>query len=102
MALQGKTPRSAELFSVFTYFNDRDLKETAFSWLIGDPTLSKETLERLGVLGPIGEQDALQALQFLAGLFAFAEMPLLIYLDQIERLVLDVDLQASEQNRGRL
>jgi hypothetical protein len=84
-ALQGEKSRYADFFSAFTFLNDPRLQDAAFKWFSGE-SLDAQTRDRLGVSGPITEANVVVALQFLSLMFAFAGIPLLVYIDQIERL----------------
>jgi Cdc6-like AAA superfamily ATPase len=99
-ALRGEGSRFTDFFSVFTFLNDTRLQATAFSWFQGEK-LDREKLERLGVSSPLAETDAGRGLQFLSMMYSFAGAPLILYIDQIERLILD-EPDRSAGNRGHL
>ena len=98
--LRGESSRFTELFSAFTFLNDPALQGTAFSWFQGAP-INSEDLKRLGVSAPLTVADANRGLQFISMMYSFAHVPFIIYIDQIERLVLD-DVDRREANRGYL
>ena len=98
--LRGPDSRFTDFFSAFTFLNDQKLRKTAFSWFQG-ATVDPDSLKRLGVSGPVTAADASRGLQFISMMYAFARTPLIIYIDQIERLILD-DVDRREANRGYL
>jgi hypothetical protein len=98
LALKGNTSRFTDFFSAFTFLNDPLLQTTAFSWFQG-VRLDSENLSRLGVTGPVLESDAPRGIQFISMMYSFARTPLILYIDQIERLVLD-DIERRDANRG--
>jgi hypothetical protein len=72
------------------------LGKVAHRWLCGEP-LSAEDLDRLGVQGSIDTPDkALLGLRVMARLFRRAEVPLGLYIDQVEGLVLPGDAGGRE------
>ncbi|HEY9027263.1 MAG TPA: hypothetical protein VIP05_23425 [Burkholderiaceae bacterium] len=84
---------------VLGYLLSRDLGSAAYDWLLNRP-VSPELMRRLGVTGPISSaSDAKLALQLLVTLFTRSGTPLIIYIDQYEKLVL-VGGKAHDQNVG--
>jgi hypothetical protein len=104
-AYQEKVREVAKLddfLHALSYLQDPLLGVEAFRWFRGEaPDIN--TLKKLGVRETIDTPEkALLALRFLVTLFYQAELPLLLFIDQIERLVLDVSSQAHEANLGNL
>jgi hypothetical protein len=78
------------------------LARSAYQWLTGG-TLAPEEMRMLGISGPISSPEVGKwSVQLLAGLFRRAGRPLIIYLDQYEKLVLGSDQETAAQNIGRL
>ncbi len=98
--LRGDSSRFTDCFSAFTFLNDRKLRTVAFTWFQG-AQVSPEDLKRLGVSGPVTLRDACRGLQFISTMYSFARVPLIMYIDQIERLILD-DANRRDANRGYL
>jgi hypothetical protein len=79
-----------------------ELARCAYEWLTGR-TLAPDDIKKLGVSGPISSPEVGKwAVQLLAVLFRRAGRPLIIYLDQYEKLVLGQDHELAAQNIGRL
>jgi|GEM_PF-6109345 len=72
---------------------DPALGPFAQKWLAGEP-VSPEDERKIGAEGPlVTEADAAQAIQFLCKLCAMADRPLIIAIDQLEKLVCDANDQ---------
>jgi tRNA A37 threonylcarbamoyladenosine biosynthesis protein TsaE len=84
----------------FFYLPDVRLGRTAYSWFVVDD-MTNDDLARLGVSSRLTSAlDAKYALSLLITLFNYAGIQLLIYLDQLEKLVLDTDPKTLDENRG--
>lgn len=78
------------------------LARVAQRFLCGE-ALTADELDRLGVARPVDSPEtALLGLRILARLFRRAEIPLVVYLDQVEGLVLEVDGMPVPENLGLL
>ena len=98
---------TAEAFDDFRkiifYLDDANLGEDAYNWLTAREGLSNITKERLGVKRVINSpDDALRALRLIVRMFGDAEIPLLVYIDQIDRLLLGLDYASAQDNAERL
>lgn len=92
-----------EFKKVIFYLDDNHRANDARDWLIARQDMPDEALRRLGVVGQIANaDDALDALRLLVRLFRYAEIPLLVYIDQIEKLLLGIDLELAQANAARL
>jgi len=81
---------------------DPTLRELAYDWLCGRGTTSDRN-ERLGVAQDISTAEAaMAALRLLAMLFGRGSRPLIVYVDQYEKLVLDANGERLVDNIGRL
>jgi hypothetical protein len=85
----GSTKRRKEFQDALYYASTvPDLQTPAFEWLCGRQ-ISEKARRRLGVKGPLASgEDAKSALGLIARLFKHAGIPLIIYIDQYEKLVL--------------
>jgi len=82
--------------------NDQ-LANDAYLWLIGSEGLDPAALARLGVKSPIASIDACKAgLRLLASIFSLARRPLIVYLDQFERLLIGASPRQASDNRAVL
>jgi hypothetical protein len=78
------------------------LARLAHRYLCGDQ-LDEDELDRLGVRQPIDSPElALLGLRVMARLFRRAEIPLALYVDQVEGLVLDAEGAEVGENMGFL
>ncbi|HAC62851.1 MAG TPA: hypothetical protein DCF68_04770 [Cyanothece sp. UBA12306] len=85
-----------------SYLNDPLLGRDAYDWFLGKE-LSSNTLSKLGISRPIQNSEmAAIALKFIVTIFKEVQQPLLLYIDQIERLLLNTDVEIKEKNRGIL
>lgn len=84
--------------------SDERLRKTAFHWLMAtDPIPPGTDFRRIGVSGPIADADeALSALGLLVRLFEYAEVPLLVYIDEIENLLPKSSPEIAAANIERL
>src|SRR6185437_13359976 len=81
---------------------DPTLRELAYDWLCGRGTTSDRN-ERLGVAQDISTTEAaMAALRLLSMLFGRGSRPLIVYVDQYEKLVLDANGERLVDNIGRL
>lgn len=100
--LRGRHPKYDPYLQVLPYIVHPELNENAFDWLQGgklDPTI----LDRLGLSDNLDTKLGTDTgLHFLATLFGNSGNPFALYLDQIERLVLDAETEIREANKGRL
>jgi WD40 repeat protein len=88
--------------NVLGYLLRDDLGETARAWLAGE-RVSTENARKLGVGGPIETpQIARWGLRFLATLFGRGGRPLIVYIDQYEKLVFNADQSLHSTNVGLL
>lgn len=77
--------------NILPYLLRNDLAGSARSWLIGE-TLTDEELRMLGVSANITTPGVARwGLRFLATLFGRGGRPLIVYIDQYEKLVVKVD-----------
>lgn len=84
----------------FFYLPDVQLGRTAYKWFVGDE-LTDNDLARLGVSSRLTNAlDAKYALSLLVTLFRYAGIRLLIYFDQVEKLLLTADPKTLDENRG--
>lgn len=84
------------------YISSPHLEKEAYDWLVGRE-IRPEAMQQLGVSRLIVTQDqARLALRLIINLFEMARVPLFLYIDQIERLVLDIDLDVATKNKGFL
>ncbi|MBI4877222.1 MAG: hypothetical protein HY822_21550 [Acidobacteria bacterium] len=92
-----------EFQRVFSFLDSPgDLGARAYEWLQGKEP-SEADRRRLGVAGPIRSAEAAKwGLQVLVTLFGRAGRPLILYLDQFEKLVLDPGGNLVAQNAGLL
>src|SRR5258708_1999609 len=66
-------------------------------------SLALPTLEQLGVSRNIEDVErALTGIRFLLAMFAETKTPFFLFIDQIERLVLDTEPAVAAANRGHL
>ncbi|HEV2800391.1 MAG TPA: hypothetical protein VGW12_07840 [Pyrinomonadaceae bacterium] len=102
--------RAAELNSIagenfkkaFFYLDSIDLGKTAYKWFVMDDMTETE-LRQIGVSGPLNTADeARSALRLLVTLFRYSKIRLLMYIDQVERLLFGTDSKISEVNAGYL
>jgi Cdc6-like AAA superfamily ATPase len=98
--LKGSGSRFSDLYLSFTFLNDPIMQNIAFSWLRG-VDISLDDLKRLGVSSCLTSADASRALQFISMMYSFAGIPLIVYIDQVERLV-SSDVAQHDANRGAL
>ena len=96
-------PRRGEFRTAISYFVlDPRFRKDTFDWFQGKE-ISEDAMAQLGLSGPIDTpQVAAAALTFLARLCRIAGRPLLIYIDQAEKLILDIDGSPFEDNIGPL
>lgn len=86
----------------FFYLPDLKLGRTAYSWFVIDE-MSNEDIARLGVSGRLNSTlDAKYALSLLVTLFRHSGIRLLIYFDQVEKLLVGTDSKTLDENRGVL
>lgn len=86
----------------FFYLDDIDLGKIAYAWFVGE-RMSDTDLRKLGVSGTLNTADeAKYALRLLVTLFRHAGIRLLVYIDQMERLLIGTDRKTSEENAGQL
>lgn len=86
--------------NVIGYLLRDDLAETAYRWLAGE-IIEERDLKKLGVTALI-QTPALArwGLRFLATIFGRGGRPLIIYIDQYEKLVLSLDGTLVSENCG--
>jgi WD40 repeat protein len=88
--------------NVLTYLLRDDLATTARAWLVGED-VSTDDVKKLGVVAPIRTATAARwGLRFLASLFGRGGRPLVVYIDQYEKLVIDAERGLHTQNVGLL
>jgi Cdc6-like AAA superfamily ATPase len=86
----------------FSYLNDTQLGKTAYKWFAMEE-LSDTERRRLGVSKSLTTADeAKYALRLLVTLFKHAEIRLLVYIDQVEKLLTATDPKTSQENAGQL
>jgi hypothetical protein len=84
------------------YLLSDNLFYEAYCWLTRQP-VSESNMRMLGVSGPLSSPEAAKrGLQLLAAIFHRGGCPLIIYIDQYEKLVLDPDKALSIANAGLL
>jgi hypothetical protein len=70
------------------YLNNAELGAAAYDWLVGRD-VAVESLQKMGIAGPLASaEDGRWGLQLLATLFGRVGRPLVIYIDQYEKLIL--------------
>lgn len=96
----GQIPRRPEFENALYYGTTvPDLRQAAFDWFSGR-SVDERLRKRLGVHGPIeSAEDVKSSLWLLARLYNRAGQPLIIYIDQLENLVLNED---GSRNRGNI
>lgn len=86
----------------FSYLLTEHLSSEAYNWLTGQP-VNTINLRRLGVSGEIRSAEVAKwGLQLLTTIFNRAGHPLIIYIDQYEKLVLDPQAGLIGHNMGLL
>lgn len=87
----------------FSYLSSPELGEKAYHWIVGNE-LSSDDQKTLGVAHSNTSLDTKKwTVQLILGMFNRVRWPVIIYLDQYERLVLDKDLTAIvEKDMGPL
>lgn len=79
---------------------DSTLSEVARNWLIGQDVAETDR-RKLGVKGTISRpEDAAQAIQFLAILCGLADRPLVVAIDQVEKIAIHPDSSPALQPLG--
>jgi hypothetical protein len=79
--------KADDFFHAVSYLQDPVLGSEAYKWFRGEP-LSETTLARLGVNSAIDTSErARAALFFIAAILGRARRPLLVFIDQLERLM---------------
>ncbi|WP_446811726.1 hypothetical protein ACH50O_09235 [Methylomonas sp. 2BW1-5-20] len=74
----------------------------AAAWFRAEP-VARERLDAMGISSEIETpEQAVSAIQMLAALFAISNRPLVLFIDQIERLVVDDDSVTATANMGYL
>lgn len=87
-----------DLQNAFTYLMGAELADAACSWFHANP-VDPTTLRKLGVSGPIADTEGYVAtLQFLATLATRGGRPLLVCLDQYEKLLPTEDPERRAAN----
>ena len=100
--VQKRTGGGDDFRRAFSYLQEPELAGDAYKWLTGQQ-VSQKRLTHLGVSGPIADPEAIKtALQLLATLFNRIGRPLFIYLDQYEKLVLNLEKELAVTNAGLL
>ena len=85
---------------VIGYLLRDDLAETAYRWLLGEE-VSEEHRKKLGVTGTINTpMIARWGIRFLATVFGRGGRPLIIYVDQYEKLLLTLNGETIADNAG--
>ena len=86
----------------FYAMSNAELATTAYNWLLGQE-ISADDTRKIGVCGPITSTDVVKvALQLVFTLFNRVGRPLMLYIDQYEKLVLAQDAMVANQNMGLL
>jgi Cdc6-like AAA superfamily ATPase len=100
--LQGNKSYFDNYLRAFSYLRHDALSEQAFDWFCGK-TLPLETMQSIGVRRNIVDAPAaITGFQFLIAVFSTMKRPFLIFIDQIERLVLDAEPALCAVNKGYL
>jgi len=95
-------PDYESFLQAISYLQNSRLGKEAHRWLCGHK-LDSLTAERIGVKRTIDDSKiANLALQFLISLFSLARKPLIIFIDQIERLIRDAEIETRRVNNGIL
>ena len=85
-----------------SYLTSPQLVNCAYKWLSGQPVTEGEQ-RQLGVSGSMASDVVAKwGLRLVAALFGAAHEPLIVYLDQLEKLVLGSDGSVSPQKYGEL
>ncbi len=93
-----------ENFKRAFYYLDKEIigEEIAYKWFLAEELTDSELL-RLGVRNSLTTPDeAKHALILIAALFKYAGIRLLIFIDQVERLLTGVDDDIGMKNAGQL
>lgn len=93
-----------DFFLAFTYLRDQlpRVAEAAYQWLTGGE-IAPDLKKRIGLSKrSMGEDQMRWGLHILALLFGKIRRPLIVVLDQIEKMTLDVAPGLASQNLGRL
>jgi hypothetical protein len=95
------TGESTDFVNAFSWI-DSEIGELAHRWLVGD-SLDAEERRQLGVSGTIDTVATTQSgLRLLAALCARSDRPLIVYIDQYEKLVLEDGGQLNLPNAGAI
>ena len=90
--------KADDFFHAVSYLQDPLRSSDAYNWFRGE-TLTGPALARLGIGSPIDTPErAKGALFFLAAVFQRARRPLLVFLDQLERLMPEGDAALATSN----
>ncbi|MEU5529332.1 hypothetical protein ABZ744_20585 [Micromonospora chersina] len=85
-----------------TYLLDDQLAGAAYNWLVGNP-IDPVDVKRLGVRGPIIEPELCRyGIQLLVGISVRSGRPIVVVVDQCERLLLDERQHLHMPNVGLL
>ncbi len=96
--LTGEIP---DFINAFTWI-DSEIGELAHRWFIGSELSSAER-RQLGVSGAIDSLEAVRAaLRLLSALCSYSRRPLIVYVDQYEKLVIDDDGQLNRPLAGAI
>jgi hypothetical protein len=88
---------------IIFYLGDPLLGADAREWLVANEGLSEAAKKRLGVKNVIdGPGDALRALRLIIRMFQDARIPLLLYLDQLDHLLVGLDSLTVRENSERI
>ena len=86
----------------FFYLDDINLGQIAFDWFAG-VQLSDRDRRKLGVTQNLNSADEAKfTLRLLITLFRKANIPLLVYIDQLNKLLLDTAPDISKNNAGQI
>jgi hypothetical protein len=83
-----------------TFLSDPVLQDAAYAWLVGRDVTTEEA-RRLGVSGPITKLEQCRyGIQLLVSMCARIHRPIVIVMDQCERLILERNDTLCESNAG--
>jgi hypothetical protein len=101
--MSGVVGASKEDFQrALTYLTDPALQDAAYAWLVGR-SVTAEQARRLGVSGPITKlEQCRHGIQLLVAMCARIHRPIVIVLDQCERLIFERDDTLCQPNVGVL
>jgi hypothetical protein len=100
--LEGARSYFDDFLHAYSYLLHDTLSDDAFDWICGR-RLPFDVLQRLGVRSNIADEEmAFTGFRFLIALFSRIKQPFFLFIDQIERLIVDTEPSIRAVNKGRL